>query len=89
MGCWQESSGMGLFSHQEERECSSFPSLTDGINWYLSSALLRNIKITKQKDFTMRAVHLLWLYAIYKKKKKKMMNARQHYSAQTPKDETK
>lgn len=50
MGCWQESSGVGLFSHQEERERFAIPSLTDDINWYLNSALLRNINITKKKE---------------------------------------
>lgn len=71
---------MRLFSHQEEGECSAFPSLTDAINWYLNSSLLGNINITEKKDFTMRAIHLLWLYAIGKKKKKMMMNASKHYN---------
>lgn len=76
---------MGLFHHEEDRECSAFPSLTDDINWYLNSALFRNINIMKKKDFTMRAIYLLWLML----SAKKMMKASKHYPAQTPEDEAK
>jgi len=52
---------------ERERTFSTFPSLADDIKWYLNSALFRNINITKEKDFTMRAIYLLWLMLSTKK----------------------
>lgn len=71
---------------ERERTFSALPSLTDDINWYLNSALFRNINITKEKDFTRRAIYLLWLMLSAKKKK---MNASKHSPGQPPEDEAK
>lgn len=85
---WHCSSAKKEKREEREREqtFSSFLSLIDDVNWYLNSVLFRNINITKEKDFTTRAIYLLWLMLSAKKKK---MNASEHPAAQPPEDEAK